>query len=69
MLLAIIEQNDMDREFWLMVGTLKVNNKVSIADCFAIASAKTHRASVLMSDHHEFDKIAADGVCTVEFIR
>ena len=48
---------------------IKAENKASLADCFAIALARELKGSVLTSDHHEFDKIAADNVCSVEFIR
>jgi len=69
MLLGIIEKDKLDKDFWQSVGKLKAENKASLADCFAIATANQIRGTVLTSDHHEFDKIATDKVCSVEFIR
>ena len=69
LLLGIIERNDFDADFWKKVGETKANNKASIADCFAIVLANQIGGTVLTSDHHEFDKIAEDNVCLVQFFR
>lgn len=66
---GIIERNDFDTEFWKELGRIKSQNKASLADCCAIVLANRIGGTVLTSDHHEFDKIAADGVCSVKFIR
>jgi predicted nucleic acid-binding protein len=56
--------------FWMRVGYLKGTiRKVSIADCFAITLAEELDATILTSDHHEFDPLAERGVCRVTFIR
>lgn len=68
-LFGIVEQNNFDRDFWKEVGRIKANNRASLADCCAIALAIKLGGTVLTSDHHEFDKIAQDSVCKVEFIR
>lgn len=67
--LGILERNDCDPSFWKQVGRVKANNKVSLADCFAIVLANEVGGIVLTSDHHEFDKIAQDNICSVQFIR
>lgn len=68
-LLGILENSDFAMAFWKEVGSIKANNKASLADCCAIALANKLGGTVLTSDHHEFDKIAQDSVCSVQFIR
>ena len=38
-------------------GILKANYKMSLADAFALATAIYKRATIITSDHHEFDVI------------
>lgn len=60
---------DLDPAFWQLVGQLKVNpGKMSLADCFALALAITTGATLVTSDH-EFDPVAALGLCPILFIR
>ena len=60
----------MSRPFWQRAGQLKGTiRRISLADCFAITLAETLKAPVVTSDHHEFDPLAAAGVCQVIFIR
>jgi PIN domain nuclease of toxin-antitoxin system len=66
----IIERNDFDQAFWQEAGRLKaVHRKVSLADCCAIALTNRVGGTLLTSDHHELDPIAALGVCPLTFIR
>jgi uncharacterized protein with PIN domain len=59
-------REDMDTTFWHEAGSYKARiRRVSLADCFAITGANRLDAEVLTSDHHEFDPIAAGGVCRV----
>ena len=67
--LGVIERNDFDTSFWKEVGKIKAHNRASLADCCAVALANKLRGTVITSDHHEFDKIAEDSVCQVQFIR
>ena len=63
-------QRSMSRPFWQRAGQLKGTiRRISLADCFAITLAETLKAPVVTSDHHEFDPLAAAGVCQVIFIR
>src|SRR6185437_7845577 len=66
--LGLIVREDMDRAFWQEVRRYKATNKVSLADCVAIALANRAGGEVATSDHHEFDAIAMGGVCRVRFI-
>lgn len=67
--LGLAVREDMDRAFWQEVGRYKATNKVSLADCVAIALANRVGGEVATSDHHEFDALAAAGLCRVRFIR
>jgi predicted nucleic acid-binding protein len=67
---GVTTRSDIDEDFWKDVGQIKASiGRISLADCFAIALARRLNLTVLTSDHHEFDKIAAHEVCAVEFIR
>ena len=67
--IGINTRDDMDPPFWQAAGKYKAENKASLADCFAIALTDRLGAEVVTSDHHEFDAIAAKGICPVRFIR
>ncbi|MEZ4706586.1 MAG: type II toxin-antitoxin system VapC family toxin [Caldilineaceae bacterium] len=63
-------RQDMDTEFWQQAGDLKVSpGKLSLADCFALALAMKSGATLVTSDHHEFDPIVPLGLCPILFIR
>lgn len=66
---GLVVREDIEEAFWQEVGGYKATNRASLADCFAIALANRNDARVVTSDHHEFDSIAEQGVCEVEFIR
>lgn len=62
-------REDMDVDFWEMVGRLKVNpGKISLADCFALALAIRTGGTLVTSDH-EFDRVVPLGLCPILFIR
>lgn len=64
------ERADMDREFWKLVGQLKVDpGKVSLADCFALALAIGTGGTLVTADHHEFDRLVPMSLCPILFIR
>jgi predicted nucleic acid-binding protein len=66
---GLVVRDDIEESFWQEVGRYKAANRVSLADCFAIALANRNDARVVTSDHHEFDPIKEQGICEVEFIR
>ncbi|MGA9774097.1 MAG: PIN domain-containing protein [Blastocatellia bacterium] len=67
---GIIERSDFDSAFWQGVGRLKGDHrKVSLADCCAMTLTDRVGGSLLTSDHHEFDPLAALGICPITFIR
>jgi len=68
--LGVSERNDLDEAFWQEVGRVKaIYRKVSLADCCALALAARLGGSLLTSDHHEFDALAALGNWPIVFIR
>lgn len=69
--IGIITTEDMDISFWQEAGKFKAKNSISMADCFAIALAMRENATLVTSDHHEFDPIVKNGNCSVpvQFIR
>jgi len=68
--LGVQLRNDLSMDFWQAAGTLKATvRRISLADCFAVTLAQSLGGTVLTSDHHEFDPIAAQGICAFAFIR
>jgi PIN domain nuclease of toxin-antitoxin system len=67
---GVVARADLDTAFWQQLGDLKVNpGKLSLADCFALALALRLGATLVTSDHHEFDAVASSGLIRVLFIR
>ena len=63
-------ETEVPQPLWESVGRLKATlRRVSLADCFALAVALRENGTVVTTDHHEFDPIAATGICPVQFIR
>jgi predicted nucleic acid-binding protein len=50
-------------------ATFKLSNKISVADSFALATAKMEGAKLVTSDHHEFDPIDKNGDMEFLWIR
>jgi len=65
----VIERGDLDEGFWTEAGKLKAQYRASIADFCAITLTNRVGGTLLTSDHHELDAIAAAGVCSITFIR
>jgi predicted nucleic acid-binding protein len=66
---GVIERKDMSRRFWYDMGSIKANERVSLADCHCIVLARQVSGEVLTSDRHEFGDVARMGLCRVHFIR
>jgi predicted nucleic acid-binding protein len=68
--LGVQLRSDLSTDFWQMAGALKARlRRISLADCFAVTLAQEVGGTLLTSDHHEFDSVAAQGVCSFAFIR
>ncbi|MBI3948044.1 MAG: PIN domain-containing protein [Armatimonadetes bacterium] len=67
---GIAFREDFGRLFWEDAARIKADyRRVSLADCFGLALARSAGGVFLSTDHHELEAIHAAGVCTVEFIR
>ena len=64
-----VEHHDLDQVIWKNAGRLKAGGGVSLADCLAITLTNRVGGTLLTSDRHEMDKIAAAGACLITFIR
>lgn len=67
--LGLVERNDFDISFWKEVAWLKADKKASLADFCGIVLTNRLMGSFLTCDHHELDKIAAEVICPIQFIR
>lgn len=68
--IGVRPRDEISTAFWQTAGGIKATHRrISLADCFAVTLAQTTGGTVLTSDHHEFDTVAARGLCAVSFIR
>lgn len=68
--LGVVERDDFSQTFWMAVGELKaVRKKISLAGCCAVVLTNRVGGTLLTSDHHELDALAADSICAITFIR
>jgi len=58
-----------DRNLIEWIGYFKTHYKISFADCFVLATAKIYNATIVTSDHHEFDAVEKNGEVSFEWIR
>lgn len=55
---------------WRTAGKLKgAWRRVSLADCFAVALTLENSATLVTTDHREFDPLAEARVCPIRFLR
>jgi predicted nucleic acid-binding protein len=59
----------LDVEFCERVGSIKAANRVSLADCFALALAGSLDAALVTSDRHELEVFASRSQYRIRFIR
>jgi PIN domain nuclease of toxin-antitoxin system len=62
MRLGVVARDDMDFDFWKSAGRLKALGRISLADTFAVTLASREDATIVTSDHHEFDPFIAAGI-------
>ncbi|MCB9150900.1 MAG: type II toxin-antitoxin system VapC family toxin [Caldilineaceae bacterium] len=67
--IGIIVSEDLDSALWQAAGSLKATQRLSLADCFALAFANRLGGQLLTSDHHEFDPIQTAGLAAILFFR
>jgi hypothetical protein len=67
--LPIINIDTIDIELIKQMGFFKSNYKILFADLFVLATDKLKNASIITSDHHEFDLIEKNDAARFEWIR
>ena len=67
--LSVVIVRHVDDALLKEAGRLKVVERVSLADAFALALGKLSGAVVVSTDHHEFDAVAAKGEIQLEWLR
>lgn len=66
---GVIIREDLDSAFCEEVARLKAPRRLPLADCICIALARRVNGEVVTSDHHDYDPLVPQGLCTVRFIR
>ena len=67
--LPLALRRDTDDAFIQRVGVVKVTERVSFADAFALALAERLQVPLRTTDHHEFDAIEQKGVWRFLWLR
>jgi predicted nucleic acid-binding protein len=67
--LPITEITEITHETFLDAGRLKAIHRLSLADSIAAAETKVRAATLVTSDHHEFDPIETAENLSVLWIR
>ncbi len=60
--LPLALRRDADDAFIQRIGVIKVAERVSFADAFALALAERLHVPLITTDHHEFDAIEQKGL-------
>jgi predicted nucleic acid-binding protein len=58
-----------DEAFLKQAAEFKARHKMSVTDSFLLAQATRLDASVITSDHHEFDAVEQAGLCRFAWMR
>jgi PIN domain nuclease of toxin-antitoxin system len=67
--LGICLRDDSDISFWKSAGSIKAQNAMSLPDAFCLSLGIRLGATVVTTDHGEFDPIVPLGLCPIRFIR
>jgi PIN domain nuclease of toxin-antitoxin system len=62
-------RDDNDTPFWKEAATLKGRHAIALPDGFCLAIARRLGATVVTTDHNEFDPLVPLGYCPILFIR
>ncbi len=60
---------DLSNEMLILAGNFKASHKISYADAFVLALAEQRDASVVTSDHHEFETLSTETSISFYWIR
>ena len=69
LVLPLTLRRDTDDVFIQRVGVIKVAERVSFADAFALALAERLRVPLITTDHHEFDAVERKGHFRFHWLR
>ncbi len=69
LVLPLALRRDTDDVFIQRVGVIKVAERVSFADAFALALAERLRVPLITTDHHEFDAVERKGHFRFHWLR
>ena len=67
--LPLVLRRDADDAFIQRVGVLKVEERISFADAFALALAERLNIPLITTDHHEFDAVEQKGHFRILWLR
>jgi PIN domain nuclease of toxin-antitoxin system len=67
--IGILARSDVDTAFWKEAGALKAQHALSLPDGFCLALGRRIGATVVTTDHAEFDPLVPLGYCPIRFIR
>ena len=66
---GIIPRDDADDVFWKSAATFKGLHALALPDGFCLALGQRLKATVVTTDHTEFDPLVTLGYCPILFIR
>ena len=66
---GIHRRDDIDERFWKLAGSLKARHPLALPDGFCLALAMRIGATLVTTDHAEFDPLMSAGYCPIQFIR
>jgi PIN domain nuclease of toxin-antitoxin system len=62
-------QEELSTVMWQSAGLYKHQFKIPLGDAFAIALAQHLKATVVTTDHPDFERVRKAKLCRVEFVR
>jgi len=66
---GVVVQDFVDTAFWKDAATLKGRHALSLPDAFCLALARRSGATLVTTDHAEFNPLVPLGYCPIRFIR
>jgi len=67
--MGLLIHEEVESALWQMAGDYKASQRLSLADCFALALTNRLGGELVTSDHHEFDTVQTRGLASIRFFR